>query len=279
MSGEAVAGRLVAMAIDDERVIGLVEYGSRCQGRADAWSDLDLVVVVREDAVDELRLGWRGWVRGLKPSLLLAYRGLVGSPWLIVDAEPAPLRVDLAFFSLEAVIERLEQAAIRPISAEAMVRYDGMGGRLTAFAASLVDRPVEPLDIADAFERFGGDFWYFLLRAHAAMQRGQLWFVRHNHQIIVDKLIALLRLECGEHGRLQAGMPTVDAERALPAGRLEQLQECLTVHTADELGRSLVRAAEIGRDASARIAERHAVPWPVELAERVGQTLRGAPFR
>jgi predicted nucleotidyltransferase len=50
--------RLREAAAGDERIVGLVEYGSGAEGRADAWSDLDVTLFVRDVDFDAFSREW-----------------------------------------------------------------------------------------------------------------------------------------------------------------------------------------------------------------------------
>ena len=42
--------RLTAVAESDDRIVGLIDYGSTAEGRGDRWSDLDVAVYLRDEA-------------------------------------------------------------------------------------------------------------------------------------------------------------------------------------------------------------------------------------
>jgi hypothetical protein len=64
--------RLLAAARQDERIVGLLEYGSGSEGRSDQYSDLDVAVFIREPDFAPLnRSGRRGpasWGRSCWPT-------------------------------------------------------------------------------------------------------------------------------------------------------------------------------------------------------------------
>ena len=48
--------QIIAEAERDPRIVGVIDYGSRSEGRADAWSDLDLALFVRDADVTAVAL-------------------------------------------------------------------------------------------------------------------------------------------------------------------------------------------------------------------------------
>src|SRR5687768_1413049 len=92
----------LAAAEADPRIVGVLDYGSSSEGRGDAWSDLDLAIVLHDEALAPFSAGWRVWAAQFGP-LLLAYEGGVGHPWAVYDTPGLPLRVDLAFHPLSGI--------------------------------------------------------------------------------------------------------------------------------------------------------------------------------
>ncbi|HEU5480160.1 MAG TPA: hypothetical protein VFU90_10030, partial [Candidatus Tumulicola sp.] len=89
----AMKQRIIAAARTDDRIVGLVDYGSGGEGRADDLSDVDVAVFVRDDAYDAFARDWQVWAAQFG-SPLLAYRGRYRHPWCVYDTQPVPLRVD-----------------------------------------------------------------------------------------------------------------------------------------------------------------------------------------
>ncbi len=269
-----IRARILAAAQDDPRIVGVLDYGSSSEGRDDDWSDVDLALVLSDEALALFASGWREWAAQFGP-LLLAYQGGVGHPWAVYDTPGLPLRVDFAFHALSGigVIAGWPNA---PQSLGAMVLLDKTDGLISALAARLVRQSLAPPDVADAFAQVGGDFWYYLLRIYSKLQRGQEWAARHDFTfIIVGNLCALLRLEAGatEHWRGLAA--AVGIEQAISPRRLQQLDATIPAGGRASLIRAIQRAAQLGYAVCDTISQREGAPWPQELAQRV-LTLYGA---
>jgi Streptomycin adenylyltransferase len=270
--------RVCAAVTADPRVAGMLDYGSSSYGRADEWSDLDLALFLRDDGYDSFIANWRAWAGGFG-RLLLAYVGHIGHPWTVYDATPVPLRVDFEF-TRESEMETVLAWPNSPLSVEAMVLYDGTGGRLSRMAATLVGKSLAPQNPAAAFERLCGDFWYFLLMTCNKLRRGELWVARMVYfSESLDQLCYLLRLEAGAVERWQASQAAFEIERTLSAARLTQLARCLPGSGPDAgaegLTGALLAAAQLGSEVCEAVSAQQGVGWPHELAERVLQTLGG----
>ncbi|HEX6475066.1 MAG TPA: aminoglycoside 6-adenylyltransferase, partial [Candidatus Limnocylindria bacterium] len=82
---EQLLERMTTVAADDPRIVGLVLYGSRAAGTADAYSDMDVGVISTDAAVEEV-------IRD-RAALI----GRVGEPLFLEDfGEPANAHVILA---------------------------------------------------------------------------------------------------------------------------------------------------------------------------------------
>ncbi|HSH82271.1 MAG TPA: hypothetical protein VLA19_27400 [Herpetosiphonaceae bacterium] len=259
--------RLVDAARLDPRIVGLVDYGSSSEGRGDAWSDVDVALFLRDADFTAFEQDWKTWAAQFG-TLLLAYVGGVGHPWCVYDGRPLPLRVDFNFIPV-ASVERMQAWPNAPVSVEAMVLYDDMGGTITAQAQRLLGKRLEPADLARTFERVCGDFWYYLLRTDVKLRRGQSWAARYDFTcIVVGNLVALLRIEAGAVARWTATSAVVGIERDVSSTRLAQLDRCIPAAAAADLPRAFAAAADLCRDVCGTIARQHSWPWPVELADR-----------
>jgi len=268
LTREVMWQRLGAVAEADARIVGLVDYGSSSEGRADAWSDVDAALFIADTAFDAFVAGWRAWAAGFGP-LLLAYVGGVGHPWAVYDAAPVPLRVDFDLHCASTV------AAMRnwpnsPVSAAAMVRYDGTDGLLTAAAATLVGHSLMPPEPAATFTKVSGDLWYYLVRELGAVQRGDEWAARFTlTHAITGNLCALLRLESGATDRWHASEAAAGIADVISPARLAALDACIPGPGMIGVTRALAAAARLGRVTCAATAAREVWDWPALLAERV----------
>ncbi len=257
--------QLVAAAEGDPQIVGLVDYGSSSQGRADAWSDVDVALFVRDPDLEPFEASWKQWASQFG-TLLLAYIGGVGHPWAVYDAVPIPLRVDFAFLA-ESDVEQMLTWPNAPTSVASTVLYDATGGRIGACAARLVGQSLHPPDLARAFEAACGDFWYYLLRTDGRLRRGQHWAARYEfNTIVLGNLLALLRLESGATERWRATIAASAIEQVLTSERQAQLDACIPGADPRSLLGAMCEAARLGRAVCAAMAENHGWSWPEALA-------------
>jgi len=264
---------LVAAAHGDPRIVGLVDYGSSSEGRADVWSDIDLAVFLRDADFDAFERDWEAWAAHVGP-LLLAYISGVGHPWTVYAAVPLPLRVDFDFHR-EGAIEDMRAWPNAPTSAEAMVWYDATGGRLTACARHLVGQSLAPADPIATYERVCGDFWYYALRTLGKIKRGEEWAARYEFTAIVTGLLhALLRIEAGAVERWRASESAVGIEHVLTPERLARLNSCIPGPGIESLHHTLGTATDLAGDVCASIGTTCGWSWPHILAEHLSTVLK-----
>jgi hypothetical protein len=273
VNAPAVKGRIVRAAERDPRVVGIVDYGSSSEGRADEWSDVDVAIFIRDADFEEFERDWKEWATQFGP-LLLAYVGGVGHPWAVYDARPLPLRVDFAFHR-ESGMEVMLTWPNAPDSAAAMVCYDATGGTLTSYAQRLVGQPLGPPDLKQTFARVCGDFWDYSLRTLSRLKRGEIWAARYDFDcILLGNLYALLRLEAGKVARWRASSLAYGIQQAISAERLERLRSCLPGPESAELRRAFFNAALLAYEVSDATARANHWDWPQRLAERTLEVLR-----
>jgi hypothetical protein len=266
---------IVEAAQGDPGIVAVVDYGSASEGREDEWSDLDIALFIRDGDLEAFEADWKAWASQFG-SLLLAYVSGVGHPWVIYDAEPMPLRLDLAFHR-ESDVEISLTWPNTPESVAAMVLYDDTGGRLSGCVERIVGQSLAPSDLHRTFDQVCGDLWYYLLRSHVRILRGELWAARHDYGfIIIGNLLALLRLEMGAVERWRGANASAGIEKALPVHRLGRLERCIPGRSEAELRQALLEAALLGQEAAAATAAQHGWDWPEALARRTVSILQAA---
>jgi hypothetical protein len=271
---DEMLSRLHAAAERDERIVGLLDYGSGSFGRADEWSDVDVAVFLRDADLEPFTREWKAWA-GQFGRLLLAYVGHIGHPWTAYEAEPLPLRVDFDLHPESAMV-RLPSWPNSPVSVESMVLYDGTGGRLKEIIRPLVGRSTRPSDLLAVFEQVCGDFWYYALYVLSKLGRGDAWTARQVYHLEVQRnLLLLLRLEADYTGEWFASPVAFRAERTLSPERLARLDATVPLPGAAGLRPAMYAAAMLGREVCGRLADRYHQEWPEELARRVTELCAG----
>lgn len=273
-----VSTRLLAAAAADARVLAVLDYGSSSERRGDRWSDLDLVVAVRDADAAAFRSGWRDWVVGFG-DLLLTYAGGGVHPRAVYDAEPVALRLDLGIYP-RSEVAALGWATVPPDVA-AMVRYestaaDGEFSRLArARMAAVRSAPALPADRDEA----AGDLWYYLLRIYGLARRGDALAARTEFDwFVLNNLAALTRLATGRTERWKTRLAVARIEHEVDPALVTRLEGCVpgpspaglarAGHAAARLGLEL--CAALGADAVLALGRRVEQAWRELAASDAG---------
>ncbi|WP_410768774.1 nucleotidyltransferase domain-containing protein [Fontibacillus sp. BL9] len=105
--------RAIEILRQDQRITGLLAGGSMVYGTMDEFSDLDLIIVYRNEFRNEI-MEQRLWIAEGLGNLLSAFTGEhVGEPRLIICLYgPVPLHVDLKFVHPQELESRIEDPQI-----------------------------------------------------------------------------------------------------------------------------------------------------------------------
>lgn len=155
--------RIQTAVASDARFVGLAAGGSLLSGGMDAYSDLDLVVVV-DDVAHESVMGDRAGIAGGWGALLAAFTGEhVGEPRLLICLYADPLmHVDLKFVSVDGLRDRVE---------DPVVLWERAGLVSAALTRSAPHEPAaDPQGIEDRF-------WVWVHYGATKLGRGELFEV------------------------------------------------------------------------------------------------------
>lgn len=246
---QLVLSRFQSISQSDPHILAATLYGSHATGTADEWSDLDLGVVVADDACDHFIANREAFIRQL------------GEPLFIEDFDIP----GLLFFILA----------------------DGTEGELTIDRASDFPEPYGPwralVDKNDTLSRAKPRpqpdpaaqvesvrrqvMWFFHDLSHfiTAIGRDQLWWAAGQLEILRRTCVILTRLSLDFADADAADDPYFKLDKALPAGELAPLAT-----TFVPLERAAMLAAahtlvDYYRQTARSLAEAHDIRYPVEL--------------
>jgi hypothetical protein len=161
-TARAFTGRVVEAARREPRILGLTLGGSAVIGRVDRFSDLDFVVVCRDEDHAALLAGIRAFARRVGPLLACFTGEHLGEPRLLVCLYGPPLlHVDLKVVALSDLASRVEDGLV------AWEREPGTIRRATAGTS-----PRWPLPDVQWIE---DRFWIWVHYAAGRIGRGELF--------------------------------------------------------------------------------------------------------
>ncbi|MGC4193027.1 MAG: hypothetical protein QM589_17920 [Thermomicrobiales bacterium] len=155
--------RLVDAAIADDRVIGLIDYGSTSEGRGDRWSDVDSSLFIRPAAYDRFVAEWNTWQQQLG-TVLLHYKPIDICWWSAFDGAKFPIRADFNLYPAdEEHLRQIRTWPNAPISVDVMLLVD-KEGLLRPHVEAIVGQSLVPPDLHAIMETFIPNFWYYVVR-------------------------------------------------------------------------------------------------------------------
>lgn len=244
----------------DPRVAGVAVTGSLAGGRPDAYSDVDLVVVV-DDGAFEAVMAERLALIGSWAALVAGFTGEhVGEPRLIITLVGPPLlHVDFKFVRASDFAERVEDPE---------VLWDRDGG----LARSLAERP--PAGSSPDLQWIEDRFWVWVHYGATKLGRGELFeaigFLGYLREAVLGPLAA---------HRVGAAPRGVRHLEFIAPDEARDLRRTLCGYDRHDAGRALLACVELYRrwrdDAGApverrRQAEKLAVEYLDDVLEQAG---------
>jgi aminoglycoside 6-adenylyltransferase len=268
-----------AQAEDDLRAAILIGSRARMDHPADEWSDLDLLLVVRDAAapagapryIDEA-----GWLAQL------------GTPWLTFvektgDGRALERRVlfaggldaDFAVLTV-ATLETLLADASAPEAlnvfkrgARVLVDKDGWAERLLAAA----QRPLPPVaaPTAGEFLNLVNDFWYHTVWTAKHLRRGELWWAKtgcdeHLKHLLRQMLEWQARAAAAPGQGRDTWMRGRFLEEWADPRAVAQLPQAFAHYDAHDIWRALRATMDLFHSASRETAERLGIAYPADGA-------------
>lgn len=175
--------RLVEACSGDARVVAVFEGGSRARGEADEHSDIDVTVLVTDDALNGMLAGKEAFVRSLGDSLFAEDFGMEQMAFAIF-ADGSEL--ELHFFAASA-LDSIRAGPHRTLLDPAGV----LAGRVfPGEEPDVATRSRQPREVLMWF-------WHDLGHFTTAIARGQLWWAAGQLEQLRNSCVNLVRLEQG----------------------------------------------------------------------------------
>ena len=253
---ERLLERMTRVAADDDRIVGLLLYGSRAAGTSDAYSDLDLGVITTDAAAEDIIGERESIIRKVGGPLFLEDFGN-SSTTSVILADGA------AFEFIVRPIGRLADDGPHRI----ILDKDGQ------LAEALARKAIPGVEAASAEDvrRQIHYFWHEVEHVVTALGRQQLTWA---HGGLEEMRAICLRL-----ARLSAGVPPEDEEPYWKVdGTLDEafLTRLRATVVPTEPGRMREAASELMvlcRELAHEVAGARGIPYPEELDRLISSRL------
>lgn len=251
---QAVVDRFIAASRADERVVAALLIGSYAKRKADAYSDLDLCVIITEAAYESFFTERRAFLQHLGELVFLEDFGQPNVAFYIfADGAEGEL-----YFG------RASQVA-QTLNGPYVVLLDKAGLLSEAISPQL---PPPPANQTEALRRQINGFWHELSHFITALGRGQLWWAYGQLEALRGICVNLARLDYNFAEAEVGDEPYFKVENALPIEKLAGLQAALCPMERGAMLQSAVVILRFYRERARDLAQAHAVTYPAGL-ERV----------
>jgi len=261
-----IVDRFVAACRADERVAAAFLVGSYALGTADAYSDLDLRLVIADEAYEDFVAGRAAFGRLLGEPAFLEDFDLPNYVFLIF---PDGAEVELAL-SRESQISHIFDEPYQVLLDKKGVLVGAVPPRRGPAQARPAQQAAQAAQ-AEQIETLRRQvywFWHDLSHFITALARGQLWWAYGQLEALRLYCVNLARLR---HNFLDTGVGQegyFKVERALPAEQLSSLQATFCPMEAGAMLQAARVIVHFYEEVAPPLARTHGIIYPVDL-ERV----------
>jgi predicted nucleotidyltransferase len=252
----AVITRFVDACTADGRIVAAFLGGSIARGEADAYSDLDLGLLVADDAYNDVLAERADFIRKLGDPLFLEDFGHEGIAFFILpDGTEGEL-----FFGRESELGEFLEGPHR-----ALVDRKG----LLAGAGFVRPKP-DPAVQAEELRRVLYWFWHELSHFIAALGRGHLWWAAGQLEALRGHCVNLARIE--QHVEIQEE-PYEKLDQAISTNELAALRSTFPPMERGPMLRAVLDILAFYRELAPRAAREHGLTYPAELERLMSSRL------
>lgn len=259
-TADALIGRIVRLAEDDQRVVASLLGGSRARGQDDGFSDVDVSVILADADYEDVLADKAAFVRQLGDPLFIEDFGERNLA-LVVFADGVEL--DLFFFPEHDV------GSIRPGIHQVLMDPSGLIAEIPIDDAE-VDRGTQ----VEELRRILSWFWHDVGHFTTAIGRGQLWWAAGQLEQLRQYCVNLVRIEQGSAPGDEAYWK-LDVE--ISTESLEALRTTFVPLDGNEMLDAGRRIVAFFRERAPEIARANEVDYPAELADLVTGHLEELP--
>lgn len=243
--------RFVDACEKDDRVVAAFLGGSHGRGEADAYSDVDLCVIAKDDAFAALVRDRAGFLGRLGTPLFVEDFGIAGLVFFVLDDGTE----GELFFGSEGRLEELEPGPTFRTLFDPRAILEGV-----AFAEERRD-PAEQLEVLRQILAW---FWHELSHFITAMGRRELWWAAGQLESLRGHCVNLVRIE---HGAFAGEEPYEKLDRTIDPGALSAIAETFVPIERGALLRAARVLVRFYTEKAPDVAAANGATYPLELEE------------
>ena len=245
---QGLLDRFIQLCSDDDRIVAGFLGGSRARGEADAFSDVDLCVITRDDDLADVVADRAELVGLLGDPLFVEDFGITDLVFFVLaDGTHGEI-----FFGSEGRLGELQAGRHRTLFDPSGV-LDGV-----VFAEERVD----PVEQREQLRRTVTWFWHELSHFIAALGRDQLWWAAGQLEALRGHCVNLVRVQ---HDVWAGDEPYEKLDRSIDTVRLAPLRSTFVPIEREALLRAAHDLVRFFTETAPAVAEAHGATYPVEL--------------
>jgi len=255
---QSFVDRFVQACQLDDRVVAACLIGSYAKGKADQYSDIDLMVITTDSTFDEFSQQRESFLRSLGDLVFLEDFGHPDIAFLIyVDGTEGEL-----YFGSEGQLEQLYDAPFHILLDKKNI--------LTGVTYTSSKKEFDIQKQTEKLRREIYGFWHEMSHFTTAMGRGQLWWARGQLEVLRSICVTLARLQKDFSDTEIGDEAYFKIENCIP---VEKLAPLITTFCPLER-KAMLQSAQVifsfYAETARALAELHTLPYPESL-ERVMQ--------
>jgi hypothetical protein len=248
---QAVLERFIDACRADSRVVAAFLGGSQVTGLADAYSDLDLYLIVMNKDYDDLLAGREAFI------------GLLGEPLFLADFDIPNCTFFILSDGTEGELWIGSESRFKDIHGGPIrVLVDKQG---VLAGASFPMQGADPIAQVEVLRQQIVLFWHEFSHFVKAMGREQLWFAYGSLEAMRGMCMNLARLRYNFRDGDVGEEPYFKVETVMPVEQLAPLQEtfCPLEYVAMHRAASLI--IRFYQEVAPTLAQKHGVAYPERL--------------
>ena len=237
----------------DDRVVAACLIGSYAKGKADQYSDIDLMVITTDSASEEFYQQRESFLRSLGDLAFHEDFGLTDIAFLIYsDGAEGEL-----YFGKQSRLEHLYDAPFRILLDKKNI-FSGVNYRSTG-------KEFDPSKQREFLRRNSSDFWHEMSHFTTAMGRGQLWWARGQLEALRSICVTLARLQNDFSDTDIGNEPYFKLENCMPVEKLAPLKTTFCPMDREAMLEGVQVILSFYAEAARILAEIHNLPYPESL--------------
>ena len=251
---QAFVDRFVQACRADDRIIAAFLGGSNVKGAADAYSDIDLCLIITDEAYEDFFARREAFLQLLGEPVFLEDFGIPNIVFFIFsDGTEGEL-----YFGSESRLDQIHSGPFRILLDKKNI------------LAGAVFRPFEPppSEQAEKLRREIYWFWHELSHFITAMGRGQLWWAHGQLEVLRSICVNLARLHNNFSDTGVGEEAYFKIEKSMPVEQLAALQGTFPPMEENAMLQAALDIIHFYKELAPLLAQKHGIPYPYSL-ERV----------